>query len=264
MNELTIKSSWTNEELQLVKNTVAPNATEKEFQLFAYRCKELGLNPLKPGQIHFVKYGSSPGTIVVGIDGLRALSARSGKLSGIKRGPIKDSEGKLVGAWAEIYRSDWSQPARNEVSLSEYNTGRAMWAKMPETMICKVAEAGAHRMAFPDLAGGVYATEEMDQASNKGKILPEEPPPEMQRSLGYTIGIGRFAGRSMEEVGPEEISRYVSSLEARAEKSGQSIESWGIKWGEFYERAKHFIHSFSLQEEANAELQRAEDELLRK
>ena len=53
--------------------------------------------------------------------------------------------------------------------MHEYNTGKAMWAKMPETMIKKVAEAAALRMAFPDELGGLYAQEEMDQANPEVK-----------------------------------------------------------------------------------------------
>jgi phage recombination protein Bet len=158
-----IASRFNPEELQLITDTVAKGATPDELRLFLHRCNLLHLNPLKPGQIHFVKYSaSSPGTIVVGIEGFRSLAARTGKLSGISRGAIREG-GKLIGAWAEVTRSDWKNPAREEVPLSEYNTGKGPWAKMPETMIKKVAEAAALRMAFPDDLGGVYERSEMNQ-----------------------------------------------------------------------------------------------------
>jgi phage recombination protein Bet len=175
-----VLAEYTQDQLKLITDTVAKKATPQELQLFLYRCKNLGLDPLKPGLIHFVKYdSSSTGAIVVGIDGFRSLAARTGKLKGINRGVIRDSSGKCIGAWAEVHRSDWELPAREEVSLSEYNTGRAMWAKMPETMIKKVAEAAALRMAFPDELGGVYATEEMDQA-DKGKAKPKDEDPVLE------------------------------------------------------------------------------------
>lgn len=163
------------EQLDLIKSTVAKGATNDELKLFLYRCENLGLDPLKPGQIYFIKYGNSPGTIVVGIDGFRAKANSTGLLSGIKRGALRDDKGNLIGGWAEVYRSDWNHPAREEVPLSEYNTGKSQWAKMPETMIKKVAECAALRMAFPDALGGVYAPEEMDQASSTQKSTSPTP-----------------------------------------------------------------------------------------
>ena len=171
-NELaTIKH--TQEQLKLITSTVAKGATADELKLFLYRANNLGLDPLKPGQIHFVKYGNSPGTIVVGIDGLRAKANRTGKLNGIKRGALRDESGKLIGGWAEVYRTDWQEPAREEVPLSEYSTGKGPWQKMPETMIKKVAEAAALRMAFPDEFGGVYVAEEMAQETQVRDSAPK-------------------------------------------------------------------------------------------
>ena len=160
-------TSLTSEQIALVRDTVAKNATNDELQLFLYRCKAMGLDPLKPGQIHFIKYGNGPGTIVVGIDGFRARAAATNKHSGTKRGILRDEKGHCVGAWCEVYRADWREPAREEVSLSEYNTNKGPWAKMPETMIKKVAEAAALRMAFPDELGGIYTSEEIDRKSTR-------------------------------------------------------------------------------------------------
>jgi phage recombination protein Bet len=150
---------------ELIRNTVARNATTDELKLFLYRAKNLGFDPLKPGEIFFIKYGSSPGTIVVGLDGFRVRASRTGKHVGTKRGVLRDEAGRCIGGWAEVYRSDWEQPAREEVALKEYSTGRNNWLSKPETMIKKVAECAALRMAFPDELGGVYSSEEMEQAA---------------------------------------------------------------------------------------------------
>jgi len=211
--------TWTNEQLDLIKKTIAKDATDNELKLFLYRAKELGLDPLKPGQIHFVKYGSAPGSIVVGIEGFRSKAGRTGKHVGTKRGVIRDPKtGKVVAGWAEVFRSDWTEPAREEAPLSEYNTGKASWAKMPETMIKKVAECAALRMAFPDELGGIYAPEEMEQAAEttKGqKVIEAKKKVDMSTDWGKAgfetkekwlgmIGIvyskGREAGWTDEEI----------------------------------------------------------------
>lgn len=153
---------FTPDQLDLIKSTIARNATNDELKLFLYRCKNMGLDPLKPGQIHFVKYGQNPGTMVIGIDGMRARASATGKHVGTKRGVLKDDKGVLEGAWCEVYRKDWTVPAREEVPLKEYNSGKNNWVKMPETMIKKVAEAAALRIAFPDELGGLYSEDELD------------------------------------------------------------------------------------------------------
>ena len=234
---------FTGEQLQLITNTVAKGASPDELKLFLYRCKIMGLNPLKPGQIHFVKYGTSPGTIVVGIEGFRSIAARTGKMSGIKRGVIKEN-GKLIGAWAEIYRKDWDQPAREEVPLIEYNTNKGPWAKMPETMIKKVAEAAALRMAFPDDLGGVYEQAEMAQAeTSNSRIVPEQP--EIgevgQESTVYYIPFGKFKGRTLEQVGPKDLAAYIDYIETKAQKDGQTIQGQVL---DFINRASDMIAAF--------------------
>ena len=179
------KRDW-HERIDLVKKTVAIGATDVELELFLYQAKRLGLDPLSR-QIHFVKRKrwssdlnafEEVGTVQVGIDGFRVLAERTGKLAGIKRGVLKDDKGQLLGGWAEVYRTDWTHPAREEVSFTEYcqttKDGKPMglWGRMPETMIKKVAEAAALRMAFPADLSGIYADEEMPQETVPVEVLP--------------------------------------------------------------------------------------------
>jgi phage recombination protein Bet len=230
--QITVKENavthreWTEDEIKLITDTVAKNASKDELKLFLYRCRNMGLDPLKPGQIYFVKYNpSQPGTIVIGIDGFRSQAAKTGKHTGTKRGVLRDDKGKCIGAWAEVYRSDWQHPAREEVSMQEYNTGKAQWSKMPETMIKKVAEAAALRMAFPDDLGGIYSQEEMDQADSQhiAKPLPQpEQPPQKPaieghfinepnpESKDYVVTFGKLKGKRLGDIPLDELKRYVS------------------------------------------------------
>lgn len=56
----------------------------------------------------------------------------------------------LIGGWAEVYVEGYEKSVYVEVSLSEYNTHKALWKYKPATMINKVAKAQALRKAFPD------------------------------------------------------------------------------------------------------------------
>lgn len=243
-NDATV---YTPEQMRLITDVVAKGASREELQLFLYRCKSLGLDPLKPGQIYFVKYGNSPGTIVVGIDGLRAKAARTGKLCGIKRGTTRNDQGVLTGAWAEVFRTDWKEPAREEVELSEYTTGKAMWAKMPSTMLRKVAEAAALRMAFPDDLGGVYEHSEMDQAEDTRPSVSralEQPIDGQDGHLAdiYYIPFGKWKGRTVEQVyrdhGRDGIHNYLAYLESTAQKDNKPIQGV-VK--EFIEQCEAYI-----------------------
>lgn len=158
--DLILKEQYSDKDLDLIKRTIAKNATNEELDLFLIRCKTLGLNPLKPGQIFFMKYGNSAGTIVVGRDGFRALAARTGKHRGTTTGVIRNDKGEVTHGYAEVYRADWTHPARVESSMAEYCKNTPIWKDLPETMIQKVAECAALRMAFPDELGGVYGEDE--------------------------------------------------------------------------------------------------------
>lgn len=221
-NELSVKSEWTPDQMKLITDVVAKGATPDELKLFLYRCKNLGLDPLTPGQIYFIKYGNNPGSIVVGIDGFRSKAARTNKLKGIKRGIIYNKDGHCVGAWSEVYREGWDIPAREEVALHEYNTGKAMWAKMPETMIKKVAEAAALRMAFPDELGGIYTQEEMDQADPSLKktvrvILDSKQ--QLLKDLGLHL---KESGIPIETV--KEFTRSKFNTESSADLNSDQLE----------------------------------------
>lgn len=243
---------FTQDQVSLIKATVAKGASDSELKLFLYRCQNMGLDPLKPGQVHFIKYGSNPGSIVVGIEGFRSLAARTGKLVGVKRGVLRDAEGKCIGAWCEIYRSDWQYPAREEVSLAEYTTGKNMWAKMPETMVKKVAECAALRMAFPDDLGGVYGEEEMHQASRDAsptkaaqvnnllssatdaevEIEPEEPDFVTEAAAGeptspgdFIIPIGKqYRGKRLSEVALPTLKSFAQWVVDKVENKNEDVK----------------------------------------
>jgi phage recombination protein Bet len=238
VSNLPMLNEMTPDQIDLIKRTIAKNATDDELKLFLYRAKILGLDPLKPGQIHFVKYNSSPGQIVVGIEGIRSIAARTGKLAGINRGVIKDEQGKLIGAWCEVRRHDWTHPAREEVPFSEFTTGRNLWLSKPETMIKKVAEATALRMAFPDDLGGVYEESEFSHSEPQAKtssplqIQMEQPVVAdgmVVDTTGelieeeYRIPFGKWAKRSLDQVYREKglaaMRDYVTWLEDKAKKT---------------------------------------------
>jgi phage recombination protein Bet len=176
-------ASYSSEELDLIKKTVAMNTTDDELKLFMYTSERTGLNPLTR-QIHCIKmnrYNPESGktesvmNIVTGIDGFRVVAERSGKYAGqtrIEYGQMKDGYPEY--AEVGVFRKDWEQPVYARAYWKEYakmykdkNTQKmkvgGTWEKMPFLMLGKCAEALALRKAFPQDLSGVYTTDEMEQ-----------------------------------------------------------------------------------------------------
>jgi len=162
------------EKVELVKRMFAKGATDDEFAVFLELAKRYNLDPFKR-QIFFLpdRRQNEPGKIMVSHAGLIHIAHSSDQWAGMKTYIIsKDGEEKLIvdnpndiaGAVCYVYRKDWKEPLIHAVAFREYfkqnQSKQGSWYSMPQTMIKKVAEAGALRRAF-DL-GGLYIEEEMD------------------------------------------------------------------------------------------------------
>lgn len=158
------------------------NVTHQEIKAFIRLCQSQRLNPFTK-DAYIVKYGDAPAAIVVGVGAFVKRAKRNPKYQGHEAGiSILGQDGKLhrregslllqgerlVGGWCKVYVDGYVKPAFDEVSFSEYNApdkyGKNGWAKMPATMIRKVALCHTLREAFPEDLGGLYGAEEMDQA----------------------------------------------------------------------------------------------------
>ena len=151
-------------------------ATDQEVAMFINLCKYQGLNPFLR-EAYLIKYDDkAPASTVVGKDAFTRRAAQIPECKGWSAGvavvtqknEYQEREGtivlpgeKLVGGWCAVGREGWQNPFKSTVNLSEYNTGKSMWAKMPATMIRKVAIVQALREAFPDKFQGMYDQSEM-------------------------------------------------------------------------------------------------------
>ena len=160
--------------LVVSQNTKQP--TDAEMYVFKRLCESLGANPFLR-DIHIVKYSeTSPASFITGKDFFTkvARSQNATWESGIlvvRQGESQETKligtfmlptDSLVGGWADVHTKDGTMPTT--VLLSDFDTGKSLWAKMPGTMIRKVALVGALREAFPERFAGAYSAEEMDQA----------------------------------------------------------------------------------------------------
>lgn len=160
---------------------------ETQRKQFLEICRAFALNPFKR-EIYAVPYGNDF-NIIVGFEVYLKRAERSGKLSGWK--VWTEGEGNQIKAVIEIHRRDFDFPFTHEVYLSEYSTGKAMWAKSPKTMIKKVAMSQGFRLCFPDELDGMPYTseeiaEELSDEALKSANIAETVAPEVQGAPAFT------------------------------------------------------------------------------
>lgn len=211
------KISFTDDQIALIKSQIAVGATNDELALFMYQAKRTGLDPLNR-QIYFIKrnvwdaskggYVSKP-TIQTSIDGFRVVAERSKEYQGQTEPQWCGVDGEWVDVWLKdfppsaskigVFRQGFKEAVygvalyKSYAQMGKDGKPQAMWAKMPEVMLAKVAEALALRKAFPQDLSGLYTMEEMEQMDNpkvetpKDVATPVAPKTEIKAEVGEIV-----------------------------------------------------------------------------
>ena len=174
--------SYTKDQVELVKSQIAPEATVDELKLFLYQAQRTGLDALSR-QIYCIHRNvktqngwAKKMTIQTSIDGFRVIAERSGNYGGQSEPIFVEQDGKLISCKVSVFRFHGDSRYEAAVGVAywdEYcqrtNEGKPMglWAKMPHTMLSKVAEALALRKAYPQDLSGLYTGDEMAQSDEK-------------------------------------------------------------------------------------------------
>jgi phage recombination protein Bet len=139
---------FTQDEIALLRNTYAKGLSDSETSLFLKQAEAMNLNPFTKEIYGMVV--SDRLVLITSIAGLRKIAHASGSYLGCKVDTEMDGKSP-VSAKATVKKLVQGHVAEfeAEVAFAEYNTGKSQWAKMPITMLKKVAEAHALRMAYP-------------------------------------------------------------------------------------------------------------------
>lgn len=191
------------ENIKQIRALFAPTLSEQEFFIYVEMGKSTGLNPYLK-EIWAVKYDKSKAAqIFIGRDGYRKSAQRhplydfhsadavygndefgvdNGKV--LHRYRLKD-RGELMGGYCIVQRKGSTRATYVFVELKEYNMKQSVWNGKPATMIKKVAEAQALRMAFQELFSGTYSEfEQYEQEPAKITIKPEKGINGLKAKLG--------------------------------------------------------------------------------
>lgn len=267
---------FSNEQVELIKKQICPpGTTDQELSLFIAQCRRTGLDPFNR-QIYLQERKSknakgeweSKKNVQVSIDGFRVIAQRSGDYAG-QSGPFWCG---ADGVWREVWldtkppraskvgvlRQGFKEPlwavARWESYVQTKSDGNAnaMWAKMSDLMLSKVAEALALRKAFPNDLSGLYSPEEMAQAENvaEPKMVSNEKPshlPPRQNQIAapatetkqdlsddpgqYVVRFGKkYSGKTLQEIGYDEVDRYLNWLVDAADKKGEALKDAALEF----------------------------------
>jgi len=167
-------SHFSNEQVDLIKNSICKGATNEELQFFLMACQRSGLDPFAK-QIYSVPRGGQR-TIQTSVDGFRLIADRTGKYAPGKEPTFEyDKNGNLISATSYVMKQTkdgtWHEVSAN-ACFNEYNAGSPLWKKMPRAMLSKCAECLALRKSFPAEMSGLYGQEEMDQADKADHVKP--------------------------------------------------------------------------------------------
>lgn len=134
------------------------------------RMMEFDLRDILVGNVYAIKYAgknNSPATvqIITSVGHIRKIGARSGIVGKDEPKFERDADGGVIACSVTVkkmsgtYVGDFTA----KVYWGEYSTGKNLWLTKPMTMISKVAEAHAIRMACPEEAKNMFIAEEFEQ-----------------------------------------------------------------------------------------------------
>ena len=186
------------EQYDLIKKTVAKDATKDELELFLYDCQRQGVHPLDK-LIHFTKRGGRY-TPITSIDFMRMKALQTGAYAGCSNPTFTGTIGKDdYTCTMSVYRFVQGEKCEFSATVryAEYCPPKGqdhLWARMQSVMLQKVCESVCLRRGFADTLHGLYTHEEMAQAVRPSqKIAPV--------SLRQKLGI---------EAVPEDVEEEIS------------------------------------------------------
>ncbi len=186
--KISKSTGYNNEEIAVLKKTVAKGVTDTELYFFLTVAKGLNLNPFNK-EIWCYKDHKGNLLTFAGRDGFLTIAQRDSKWNGIYSCEVREGDeysqefdgekvnlkhkkttkkGKILGAYCFIRPKDCDIPTIEYVDFDTYNKGSYVWKSHSADMIKKVAEIHALKKAFG--ISGIHS--DSDFTFNDDKAYP--------------------------------------------------------------------------------------------
>lgn len=253
MNQIQSKQStnlqtqgFSEEVYNVIRSSIAKDATPVELQHFLIQCQRTGLDPITR-QIYFIKDNKGKVQIQTSIDGFRLIAERSGQYEGQTAAQWCGPDGTWKDVWLSkelpaaakvgVYKKGFRE-ALYAVAIFDECAQRKfdgslnyMWNKMPALMLAKVAESQALRKAFPNEMSGLYTSEEMGT----------EPAQERVESLKAPVTVPVKQAQVIEPILPNEELKDLEG--ARKAKSIAHALQYGTPYEDAIEETGTTLNS---------------------
>jgi len=180
--------AFSEEEKAILRRTAAKDANADEFKIFLHIAESYGLDPFNK-ELFFWKDNKGGYTIMTSRDGYLKIANMNEAFDGLVSDVIRANDnfaknengiehqygserGKIVGAYALVYRKDRKYPVYVFAPYEEYKAHNRVWSSYPSAMILKVAESMALKRGFT--VSGLVSQEEMDVIQFKKKYEKED------------------------------------------------------------------------------------------
>ncbi len=207
----------TDDQVELVKQTVCKGTTDNELALFLHQCQRTGLDPFAR-QIHAVKRKSKDDdgkwvetlSIQIGIDGFRLVAQRTGEYLG-QVGPFW-SDGKLY----PVFNA-------NGLKIGEDLRWLDAW---PEDGPPKLAKVGVRRKGFTEPLWAVarHASYVQTKAIWQNNQVVGHEPNRMWATMPDVMLAKCAEGLAIRKAFPHELSGLYSPEEIRDEQESQQVQ----------------------------------------
>ncbi len=175
--------------------------------------------------VYAIPYGEKY-SLISSIDYCRKIGMRSG-VCGKTAPEFEEKDGEIISCTITIKKiiKDVIGEFSSTAYFKEYNTGRNLWVSKPRTMLAKVAEMQALRMACPEELAKAYIEEEMPERVVIKGSLEKSQKEENKAKLEYLKELLKGAGKTqtaflkflkkekLEELTVEELDEWTTKLE---------------------------------------------------
>lgn len=247
--------NFTQDQVELVKRTVAKGSTDDELKMFLYLSQRYNLDPFAK-EIWFIKYGGTP-TIMTSRDGYLKIAQNNADYEGLISFAVCEGDefaidaanysvshkfgakrGKIIGAWARCDRKG-RNPQICFVPFAEYAGTSNIWKQYPSAMIQKVAEVFVLKRQFT--ISGLVTTEELsaNEAANNNTYQNSKPTTITQAqqrkifAISKELGIDKetiqqmmldkFNKKSTSELTTAEMNTLIDLMQSTIEKQESTV-----------------------------------------